>query len=165
MSPASTTLDPTLLALLSIFGGVAVTVVAGLVGAWIQGRREHRRWLRERRLEAWSGLLTLLRLQPLHGEAIDKIVAAFEDGPPSRLKSTDERLRSWGASRVESIFSKSQDSQDSIVAAVTAVMLLGPLDAVDALFNHLHERDEGTEEASEQAFGELILRVRAALGP
>jgi len=163
--PATSTLDPTLLALLSIFGGVAVTVVAGLVGAWIQGRREHRRWLRDRRLEAWSDLLTLLRLQPLHGEAIDKIVAAFDHGPPPRLKSTDERLRSWGASRVEAIFSKSQDSQDSIVAAVTAVMLLGPFDAINALFNHLRARDEGNEESSEQAFGELILLVRAALGP
>lgn len=46
-------IDPTLLAVLSIFGGVAVTAGAGLLGAWIQGRREHTRWLRERRLDAY----------------------------------------------------------------------------------------------------------------
>lgn len=42
-------LDPTLLALLSIFGGAALTVAAGFVGAWIQGRREHTKWLRDQR--------------------------------------------------------------------------------------------------------------------
>ncbi|WP_404435228.1 hypothetical protein LG322_08700 [Microbacterium aerolatum] len=54
-------MDPTLLAVLSIFGGVAVTAAAGLLGAWIQGRREHKKWLRERRFEAYTRSYTLLQ--------------------------------------------------------------------------------------------------------
>lgn len=42
-------IDPTLLALLSIFGGATLTVIAGFFGAWIQSRREHSKWLREQR--------------------------------------------------------------------------------------------------------------------
>lgn len=53
-------IDPTLLALLSIFGGVLVTVGAGLLGAWIQGRREHRTWLRAERLTAYAAFLSVV---------------------------------------------------------------------------------------------------------
>lgn len=48
------TLDPIVLSLLSVFGGVALTVVAGFIGAWIQGRREHSKWQRDQRLKAYS---------------------------------------------------------------------------------------------------------------
>ena len=47
-------LDPTVLAILSIFGGAALTALAGLVGAGINARREHGRWVRERRLLAYE---------------------------------------------------------------------------------------------------------------
>ncbi|MFJ4224946.1 hypothetical protein [Microbacterium sp. NPDC089695] len=46
-------IDPTLLAVLSIFGGVALTAGAALLGAWIQSRREHDKWIREQRLAAF----------------------------------------------------------------------------------------------------------------
>lgn len=42
-------IDPTILSLASSFGAVVLTVIAGFIGAWIQSRREHRVWLRERR--------------------------------------------------------------------------------------------------------------------
>lgn len=51
-------MDATLLSLLSIFGGVALTIVAGLIGAWIQGRREHAKWHRDQRLVAYGDLLS-----------------------------------------------------------------------------------------------------------
>lgn len=58
MSPELTApaIDPTLLAILSIFGGAALTVLAGIVGAFIQARREHRTWLREKRYDAFVEL-------------------------------------------------------------------------------------------------------------
>ncbi|BDZ44361.1 hypothetical protein [Naasia aerilata] len=57
---AAPTLDP-LVALL--FAGVSGAVVAGaggLVGIWLQGRREHQRWKREERLRAYVAFLRRL---------------------------------------------------------------------------------------------------------
>lgn len=51
-APASLTLT-----LVSAFGGVAFTVVAGLIGALIQGRREHAKWQRDQRLKAYGEFL------------------------------------------------------------------------------------------------------------
>jgi hypothetical protein len=45
------------LALLSALGGVTVTALAGLVGALVQSRRDHARWLREKRYAVYLGLL------------------------------------------------------------------------------------------------------------
>jgi hypothetical protein len=46
------TIDPALLAFIPIVT-VLLTIFAGLIGAAIQGRREHARWLRDRRLDAF----------------------------------------------------------------------------------------------------------------
>jgi len=46
--------DSASIVLLSIFGGAALTALAGLFGAWLQGRREHKKWVRERRFEAFT---------------------------------------------------------------------------------------------------------------
>ncbi len=65
-SPAATdaattaaVIDPTLIVLLPIIGVIA-TILGGLLGAWIQGRREHRKWLRERRFDAYTVVDTAL---------------------------------------------------------------------------------------------------------
>lgn len=52
--------DPLLLALFSV-GGVVFTAVVGLIAAAIQSRREHEKWLRERRFEAYRTFLVHLR--------------------------------------------------------------------------------------------------------
>ncbi|WP_404472349.1 hypothetical protein [Microbacterium aerolatum] len=54
-------MDPTLLAVLSIFGGAGLTTAAGFVGAGIQARREHSRWIRERRLDAYVRFLAVVQ--------------------------------------------------------------------------------------------------------
>lgn len=48
-----TALDPTAQVLLTIFGAAIVTALAGFAGAAFQARRDHRRWIRERRFEAY----------------------------------------------------------------------------------------------------------------
>jgi hypothetical protein len=45
--------DP-LLILLTALGGALVAAAAGFIGAWLQGRREHEKWIRERRFEAYT---------------------------------------------------------------------------------------------------------------
>lgn len=54
------TIDPTALAILSIFGGAALTAFAGLIGASINARREHSRWVREQRISVYERALGLL---------------------------------------------------------------------------------------------------------
>ncbi|WP_457098830.1 hypothetical protein [Microbacterium sp. P5_E9] len=41
------------IALAAGVAGVVLTVVAGFIGAWIQGRREHTKWVKEKRYEAY----------------------------------------------------------------------------------------------------------------
>ena len=57
LAETTAAINPTELSLLSIFGGVALTVVAGFIGAWIQGRREHFKWQRDQRLKAYGDFL------------------------------------------------------------------------------------------------------------
>jgi len=79
----SVALDPTALALLSIFGGVAVTVVAGFIGAWIQGRREHSRWVRSQRYIAYIAILeTLVEIETAY---------ASDDSPEVLYRRLNQR--------------------------------------------------------------------------
>lgn len=55
-------LDPTLLVLLSIFGGALVSVIGGIAGSIIQAHRTHKRWIRERRYEAWVEFMAIMAL-------------------------------------------------------------------------------------------------------
>lgn len=50
---SATPVDPLLALLVGAFGAALLTVVGGLIGAWIQSISEHRRWLRERRFNAY----------------------------------------------------------------------------------------------------------------
>lgn len=43
--------------LLSVFGGALLTALAALIGAWIQSRREHLKWVREQRINTYKVLV------------------------------------------------------------------------------------------------------------
>lgn len=62
---------------MSAFGGVTVTALAGLLGAWIQSRREHARWLHERRYAAYLGVLQELDLDTAEVELSIEIVRRY----------------------------------------------------------------------------------------
>jgi hypothetical protein len=55
---AAAAIDPLLLSLLSIFGGVMLSIVAGWAGAGLQSRREHRKWERDQRLKTYADFLS-----------------------------------------------------------------------------------------------------------
>lgn len=46
-----------LVAVIPVVVGGLIAVAGGLVGAWIAGRREHSRWLREQRYEAYRAFI------------------------------------------------------------------------------------------------------------
>ena len=56
------TIDP----LLSLLVGALGAALIGLLGAWIQSRREHSRWVREQRLDAYRTLLQLVDRVTVH---------------------------------------------------------------------------------------------------
>jgi hypothetical protein len=55
-APAIAGVDPFVL-FVTALGGAVVAVVGGLIGAWLQGRREHRKWIREKRLLRYDAVL------------------------------------------------------------------------------------------------------------
>tara|TARA_B100000378_G_C18036612_1_gene409235 strand:+ start:122 stop:604 length:483 start_codon:yes stop_codon:yes gene_type:complete len=91
-------MDPLALALLSIFGGAALTAGAGLLGAWIQSRRETAKWWRDERLCAYVAVL----------QKTDVWISAAQ-----------EDLSNHAANVVT-------DAPDDVMDALTALDLVGP---------------------------------------
>ncbi|WP_242088712.1 hypothetical protein [Microbacterium lacticum] len=91
-------MDPLALALLSIFGGAALTAGAGFLGAWIQSRRETAKWWRDERLRAYVALL----------QRTDVWISAAQVD-----------LSNYGANVVT-------DAPDDVMDALTALDLVGP---------------------------------------
>lgn len=89
MSTAAATVapvDPLVALLVGAFGAALLTVIGGLIGAWIQSIREHRKWLREVRFEAY------------HEFAVDmaEVSDIFRVKPfPEDAKALQERVEAW----------------------------------------------------------------------
>lgn len=80
--------------LVPVLVGGLIAFLGGLVGAAIQGRREHRRWLRERRYEAFvSAVDTASIVRSVATEVVDLVnkVRANEI-PPDKHEATAARL-------------------------------------------------------------------------
>jgi hypothetical protein len=61
---------------LTAFGTLVVGLIAALVGAWIQLRREHSKWIREERMATYIGLLQEMeKVKIMGGATIEKIAA------------------------------------------------------------------------------------------
>lgn len=60
-----------------VVGGL-LTLVAGLIGVAVQGRREHAKWVRERRYDAFIAAIGLLR----------KVAGLMDDAKPLLAKGT-----------------------------------------------------------------------------
>lgn len=54
----STMIDPLVALLVGAFGAAALTVGGGFLGAFLQHRREHERWIREQRFDAYRDFLS-----------------------------------------------------------------------------------------------------------
>ena len=130
-------IDPTLLALLSIFGGALLAAVAGLIGAWIQSRREHRAWLREKRFEAFVSVRVLMRT--LHRYVSDR-KQGEADGDDARATAARHALLGL---------------QDSLAETMAPMVILGPTsvhEAGIALTNAIHDGQAAEIEAAESEF-------------
>ena len=145
LAGSTVSIDPTLLALLPIVG-VLATVVGGFVGAWIQSRREHRKWLRERRFDAYVEILTL------HNE-IQAASIALASLPPGATPEQRSHVLD-----VHTTLAK------SFPAAVVPLSVLGPQVVTDAggrVIAAINAKDRDAVSAAETA---LLVEMRKAVG-
>ncbi|HVX08064.1 hypothetical protein [Humibacter sp.] len=139
---------------LGVLAGALLTVAGGLIGAWIQGRREHRRWLRERRYAAFVTVLTLINqmedidadVRRVREEAIELPTAARK----AELDSIENRLRKVA---------------DGFHACAAEFTVLGP-DSVEGSLNRVASAMRGRKAVEEAvaARGELKSVMRATIG-
>ncbi|HXH34369.1 MAG TPA: hypothetical protein VNJ54_08160 [Plantibacter sp.] len=54
-------IDPLVSLLVGALGAATLGLVGGAIGAWVQSRREHRRWLREQKMHAYTAVLDLVQ--------------------------------------------------------------------------------------------------------
>lgn len=147
MNDPTVALDPTVLALLSIFGGAAFTVAAGSIGAWIQSRREHQAWLREQRYLAYLDYLKKKDKYDREAVRISHVRHVFDSaasGLPPALASEDQFLEAIrdltdigeGVDQVRERLRAQQAEFDELYAelyeAIAAFSLLGPRSVIDA---------------------------------
>lgn len=82
-------------ALVPVVVGGLLALVGGLLGAWIQGRREHKRWVREQRFQAYQRALRFVERVRAFGD--DDLIADFvaEQMPEESSERDDmlERMR------------------------------------------------------------------------
>jgi len=140
-------LSPLAQVLLTIFGGATVAALGGLFGAWIQGRRDHAKWVREQRYEAFITAIMLLRQVALLTGKANELAAkgALPNG------------------ELDALSKKATDSIAGWPEASAPLALLGP-DGVDESLGvaakALRSNDQAVLRAAEQT---LLKAMRAAL--
>ena len=80
-------------ALVPVVVGGLLALVGGLIGAWVQGRREHSRWVREQRFEAYQRALRFIeRMRGLGYDPVDDVIEELiaEDMPEAPEAEKDE---------------------------------------------------------------------------
>lgn len=64
VAAVAATVDPVLSLLIGALGAAVLTVIGGFIGSLLQSRREHARWIREARLEAYRDFLRIAERMP-----------------------------------------------------------------------------------------------------
>lgn len=143
-------IDPTVLALLTIFGSVTVTVLVGLIGAWLQSKREHARWLRERRYEAAVKAYALTKGFDLNWSKTMKIAeseGASEDNP-----------------RLLAMLAQADELHTTVAETLAPLAMLGPQDVASNYLDMQNAYESHDNEAFRKAEVAYQKSVRRTLG-
>ncbi|WP_431798351.1 hypothetical protein [Microbacterium kunmingense] len=143
-------LDPTFQVLLTIFGGALVAAIAGFVGAGIQARREHRRWQRERRYEAFVAAYALTK--------------AFDLNFSKQMKIADaEPEMGVDDPRIQALLTEADALYGTVADRVAPLIILGP-DRVAKSYLKMHAAYEAQDmDALGRAEAEFQSNARKAL--
>ncbi|MGY4856857.1 hypothetical protein [Cryobacterium sp. AP23] len=157
--------DPTLLAILYIFGAALLTAVAGFALAIWQSNRDHARWVRERRYDSFTRILALAGRYSHHradGTALMARSQAIRHGVSGQHPSDAEELADLGEAMdrnmeaVKPMFNELQDLEGTL-------QILGPNRVLEA-FNRYTDTLEGDDAgATDEAKNVFVLAVRRTL--
>lgn len=123
--------------LVPVIVGALLALVGGLLGAWIQGRREHSRWVREQRFQAYQRALLFVERVRAFGD--DDLIAKFvAEQMPEDSPERDEMLE-----RMRARLGEAEQPAESIRAlralsgerfeVTTLIALVGPSDVATHL--------------------------------
>lgn len=159
------TIDPTLLTLLSIFGAVGVTAITGAGLAIWQSKRDHDRWVRERRYEGFTRILALAdRYARYRTEGMvmmarsTELRAAFEAGDTSVGTELNEL-----ADEMDSHLARIKPIQDELSDVVATLDILGPPNVLEALNTYTDLFEGGDDAAIDAAKDDFIEATRKTL--
>ncbi|MGM1030618.1 MAG: hypothetical protein ACQEWM_12240 [Actinomycetota bacterium] len=167
----STGVDPVAVAVVSGLGGVALTALVALLGAWLQSRREHKRWIRERRLDAFIALMkNLHQLRDIASEAaeIEAARARLQLGKPSGGATGATEAHEHQVAAVEARSARLDErvnaGVESLVDALTPLAVLGPRNVQDAAGDVAEALARRDQTAADKAQEKLDVQVAKALG-
>lgn len=179
---AGTAFDP-LLVILPIVT-VLLTVGGAIFGAWIQGRREHSRWIRDRRSDAYLDGLKHLRAWARLGDENEErgvnlnglkielagLQRAADAGPTAdenaTLTAQLDQLRSRMKAESSSLSADTEKLvalEDVAIEKLTALKLLGPETVNAAAGAVVSSRRTGGSKAVNEKLAELEQAMRMAL--
>lgn len=151
-------MDPLTLVLISSFGGAGITVVAGFIGASIQARREHQRWLREKRLEAFVRALVLVR-------EVDQWKIATESLTTELATAiAEDRQPNIATDQLRALASKASAAIERLQESYVPMRLLGPPNVNEAISAYLDANIYGDKTASQRAELDLVAAMQEAIG-
>jgi hypothetical protein len=108
--------------IVSVVVGGLIAVGGGFVGAWIQGRREHKKWLREKRLEAYVPTIAFLTEYELilsgvsdHRSRVDGVIGSVSAAEAEELRSG-----------LEPEEARAMEYRERVPREMAAITVLGP---------------------------------------
>ena len=140
--------------LLPVVVGGLVAVIGGFVGAWIQGRREHKKWLRERRFDAFVAVRSLI-------DRYEEVaVGARELKALSAAASVD---RAAFAERAERGIAQLAEVRKNYLEAQAPLMILGPRAVIDGMRRVIAAIDAADSDAQRRALQDMSVEMRKSL--
>ncbi|MBF4568249.1 hypothetical protein ITJ57_05650 [Plantibacter sp. VKM Ac-2880] len=152
-SDSAAAIDSTALALLSIFGGAGVTILAGFIGAGIQGRREHNRWVSAHRYEAFVKAFALMKgFQLIHSKS---------------MKLAQQKGMKMDSPELVALLAESDQLYITVAETLAPLVILGPTSVsehADAMQAAFEASDYEALREAERAFvlaARTVLKIRA----
>lgn len=115
-------------ALVPVMVGGLIAAVGGLLGAAIQARRDHAKWLREKRLEAYVPLIAFLTEYEIILTSISDHQSRIDGVVPHSSKEEIERLESALAPEA----ARGMEYRDRVPKELAAIAVLGPESLAEA---------------------------------
>jgi hypothetical protein len=161
----ASTIDPTLLAFLTIFGAAGVTAIAGAVLAIWQARRDHTRWVRERRYEGFTRILALAeRSARIREEGMELLAQSNELRNAHEAGDTEAGAAAHDlVAQIENNLELVRPIEAELTEVAATLEVLGPNHVIEALNALSDTYTKGDPDATERAKDDFVIAVRRAL--